>query len=63
MGSQPGAHRSITRLLSSAMIVMGIVLVIRALSEGGGPLSTGVIVGILFTAAGAGRLWLTMRSG
>ena len=48
-------------MLSSAMILTGIALVVRALAEGGGPLSTGVIAGVLFVAAGAGRFYLTTR--
>ncbi len=61
MSSGPGAHRAITRLLSVAMVLVGIALVWRALANGGGPLSLGVIAGVLFTAAGAGRLYLTLE--
>lgn len=63
MSSQnnPGAHRSAVRFLSTLMVIVGIALVVRALVGGGGPLSTGVVVGLLFVAAGAGRIWLTFR--
>ena len=40
------------------MIVIGVVLCIRTLVAGGGPLATGLILGILFIAAGAGRMYL-----
>jgi hypothetical protein len=62
MPDQPSnVHRSTIRFLSTAMIVVGIVLVVRAIAEGGGPLSIGVIAGVLFVAAGAGRWYLTLR--
>lgn len=54
-------HRSTTRFLSGAMVVVGLMLVTRSLVNGGGPLSVGVIAGVLFVAAGAGRYWLTTR--
>lgn len=57
------AHTSAVRFLSSLMIGVGVLLVARALIGGGGPLATGVVVGILFVAAGAGRIWLTTRGG
>jgi len=56
-------HRSTTRFLSAAMVVVGIALVVRALAGGAGILSVGVVVGVLFVAAGAGRFWLTTRQG
>jgi len=50
--------RWVTSLLSLAMIVIGVAMLARSLSGGGGPLALGVILGVLFVAAGAGRLWL-----
>jgi hypothetical protein len=46
-----------TRILSSAMVVLGVLMIVTALARGGGPLAVGLIVGLLFVAAGAGRLW------
>lgn len=54
-------HRSSTRVLSVAMIVIGIVLVVRTLAAGGGAIAVGVLLGVLFVAAGAGRLYLQYR--
>ena len=51
-------HRAATRVLSGAMLLLGVALVVTALAMGGGPLSRGVIVGVLFFGVGAGRLWL-----
>ena len=56
-------HRAASALLSAAMAVLGVAMVAITLARGGGPLATGVVVGLLFVAAGAGRLYLTMRGG
>jgi hypothetical protein len=47
-----------TRILSLAMLVIGLAIVVRTVAEGGGPLAFGLLVGLLFMAAGAGRLYL-----
>jgi hypothetical protein len=47
--------------MSAVMIVLGIALLVRTLIAGGGALATGVVLGILFIAAGAGRLYLQIR--
>lgn len=54
-------HRSTTRLLSLAMIVIGILLVVRTLAAGGGGLALGLILGVLFVAAGGARIYLQTR--
>jgi hypothetical protein len=54
-------HRNATRILSVAMLVLGIAMIVRAVTAGGGPLAVGVIFGLLFVAAGAGRLWVANR--
>ena len=54
-------HRTTTRLLSIAMLVLGLAMIVRAVGAGGGPLAVGVIFGVLFVAAGAGRLWAAAR--
>jgi hypothetical protein len=50
--------RSITRVTSALMVVLGLAIVVRTLSAGGGPGAIGVLLGVLFVAAGAGRLYL-----
>jgi hypothetical protein len=54
-------QRSSTRVMSIAMIVIGIALVIRTIAAGGGAIAIGVLLGVLFVAAGAGRLYLQSR--
>jgi drug/metabolite transporter (DMT)-like permease len=61
MSKQQQLRRSYTRVMSVLLIVLGIVLVIRTVSAGGGPAAAGVLLGILFVLAGAGRLYLTYR--
>jgi hypothetical protein len=57
-------HRATTRLLSLAMIAIGVLLVVRTLVAGGGGLALGIVLGVLFVAAGGARLYLqTRRAG
>jgi hypothetical protein len=56
-----GAHRLATLVLSVAMTLVGIALVVVTLANGGGALARGVLFGVLFALAGAGRLYLTWR--
>jgi hypothetical protein len=50
-----------TRILSALMVVVGIALIVRTVSLGGGALAVGIIFGVLFMAAGAARLYLELR--
>lgn len=52
-----------TLLLSLLMVGIGVAMVVRAVAGGGGPLASGVILGLLFVAAGAGRLLFSGRAG
>jgi hypothetical protein len=49
-------HRAATRIMSVVMAVLGVLLLVLTLARGGGPLSVGTILGVLFIAAGALRL-------
>ena len=40
------------------MVVIGVALIVRTLAAGGGGVATGIILGVLFVAAGAARLYL-----
>jgi hypothetical protein len=51
-------RRGATQLLSAAMVVIGLAIVVRTLAAGGGALALGLLVGVLFVAAGAGRLYV-----
>jgi hypothetical protein len=41
------------------MVLIGLAMIISAVAHGGGPLAYGVVLGILFIAVGAGRLWVS----
>jgi hypothetical protein len=60
----PGAraHRTGTLILSSAMILIGIALVVTAIVVGASIASGRIILGVLFVAAGGARLYLLARS-
>jgi hypothetical protein len=53
-----GAYVTSQRALSLLLCVVGVAMVVSTLARGGGPLALGVVVGVLFTALGAARLWL-----
>jgi hypothetical protein len=47
---------------SIAFLAIGIAVLGVTLANGGGPASTGFLLGIAFLSVGAGRLWLGRRS-
>jgi hypothetical protein len=51
-------HRTATRILSSIMVVIGVLLLVLTFAGGGGPISLGTILGVLFLLAGIMRLRL-----
>jgi hypothetical protein len=48
-------------LLSGIMVLLGVAMLVRTFAAGGGPLALGTVMGLLFVAAGAGRLWAERR--
>jgi hypothetical protein len=50
-----------TRVLSALMVVIGVAILVRTIAAGGGATAFGVLVGVLFVAAGAGRLYAERR--
>jgi hypothetical protein len=50
-----------TRVMSILMVVIGLAILVRTFAAGGGVAATGVLLGILFVAAGVGRLYLQGR--
>jgi hypothetical protein len=45
--------------MSAAMVVIGVAILVSTIARGGGPLAVGILLGALFVAAGAGRLYLS----
>jgi len=48
-------------VMSGLLALIGVALIVRTLTAGGGPLAVGVLLGLLFVAAGAGRIWAERR--
>jgi hypothetical protein len=53
--------RGATQVLSAAMVVIGVAILVRTIAGGGWALAVGMLVGLLFVAAGAGRLYAERR--
>ena len=49
-------HRGATRAMSVVMMVLGVAILVSTIARGGGPLAVGILLGVMFLAAGAGRL-------
>jgi len=54
-------YRGVTKVFAVVILGFGIAIIVITLAGGGSPLSTGIVIGLLFTALGAGRLYLAMR--
>jgi hypothetical protein len=48
-----------TRVLSSLMILLGLAILVRTATLGGG--TVGYVFGVLFVAAGSARLYLELK--
>jgi hypothetical protein len=55
-------YRGVTRLFSVVILGFGLAILIVTLANGGGPLAIGFLLGLLFVALGAGRLYLSLRN-
>ncbi len=49
-------HRGATQVLAALTMVLGVALIVATVAQGGGFL--GIMIGLLFLAAGAGRFYL-----
>ena len=54
-------RQSYTRVMSILMVVVGVAILVRTFAAGGGPGAVGAVLGVLFIAAGVGRLYLQGR--
>jgi hypothetical protein len=55
-------HDLLTRLLSALMAAIGVAMLVATVAGGGGPLARGVLLGVLFIAAGVGRFYVQRRA-
>ena len=49
-------------VLSVIIVILGVAMLVSTIARGGGPLSTGVVFGVLFALGGALRLYLLRRT-
>ena len=54
--------KALTLLTSGLMVFIGIALIVRTIDNGGGATALGILLGVLFVAAGAGRLYIARGS-
>jgi hypothetical protein len=50
-----------TQVLSALMVLIGIAILVRTIAAGGGATALGILLGVLFMAAGVGRLYVERR--
>ena len=62
MTSRERISSSGTRLLAPLIAALGVLVVIRTITAGGGPLSSGVLLGAILFAIGLGRFYLATRA-
>ena len=63
MPAPRGIQRGATRVMSLLMVAIGVAMIVSTLARGGGALALGLVLGILFVLAGAGRMYLSNRGG
>jgi hypothetical protein len=57
------AHRTGTFVLSLLMMVIGVALIVEAVTGHGSVISPRLLLGVLFIAAGAGRAYVEVGRG
>jgi hypothetical protein len=55
------AYHGAIKGFSLIFAAIGVLLLVVTLANGGGPLSIGFLMGILFVVVGAGRFWIASR--
>ncbi len=62
MAAPDQLYRGVTRIFSVLIIGFGIAILVVTLANGGGLASSGLWLGLLFTAIGVARLYIALRS-
>ena len=55
------AYHGAIKGFSLVFAAIGVLLLVVTLANGGGPLSIGFLMGILFAVVGVGRFWIVSR--
>ena len=61
MDANEQLYRTVSRLFAVVIACFGVTILVVTLVNGGGPLSFGVLLGLVFTGLGVGRLYLATR--
>jgi hypothetical protein len=56
-------YRGVTRIFAAVITLFGLVIIAVTLANGGDAGAAGIWLGLIFTALGAGRLYLSLRGG
>jgi dipeptide/tripeptide permease len=56
-------YRGAVTGFSTVFVLIGLLVLVVTLANGGGPLSVGFLMGIAFIVVGAGRLYVNSRMG
>ena len=51
-------YQGAVRIFASLIVLFGVLIVALTIGHGGGPTSTGTLLGVGFIALGIARLWL-----
>jgi hypothetical protein len=62
MAAPDQLYRAVTRIFSVLIIGFGVAILVVTFAGGGGVVSTGFWLGLLFTAIGTARLYIALRS-
>jgi hypothetical protein len=62
MAAPDEVYRAVTGIFAVVIIGFGLTILIVTLANGGGPLSIGFLLGLVFTGLGVGRLYLAARA-
>jgi hypothetical protein len=54
-------YQAVTRIFGAVIAIFGIVILVVTLTNGGGALSSGFWLGLIFIGLGAGRLYLALH--
>jgi hypothetical protein len=54
-------YKQAVRGFSAMFVLIGLLVLVVTLVNGGGPASVGVLMGLAFVAVGVGRLWVARR--
>ena len=56
-------YRGVTRAFAVVIIGFGLAIIVVTIANGGTATSGGILLGVVFTALGLGRLYLSLRRG